>query len=337
MSGLPVPPQVEQRDGIDFKAFHDELRPAARPVVFRGLVSAWPAVMAARQGDEAMVGYLEACGTTRPVKAYAAEPKVKGRLFYNEAMSGLNFMSAQGDLIRFLNDLLAASDQPDPPALAVQSEIIPDLSPRLAAENRLDLLPDVAPRIWIGNRLQVAPHFDLKENLACCVAGLRRFTLFPPEQLANLYPGPFELTPAGTPVSMVDPLAPDLDRYPRFRDAWAAASQVTLEPGDALYIPYGWWHGVESLERLNILVNYWWSDASEHLAPPYDALLHAFLALKHLPPQERAVWRGMFDHYIFEADGDPAAHLPPHARGIMGPPSPQLLARMRATLRNTVS
>src|SRR3546814_19620038 len=84
------------------------------------------------------------------------------------------------------------------------------------------------------NRIRVAPHYDLMENVACCVAGRRRFTLFPPDQLANLYPGPFELTPAGTPVSMVDPFAPDLDRYPRFAEAGTHARGATLEPGEAL-------------------------------------------------------------------------------------------------------
>ncbi len=85
----------------------------------------------------------------------------------------------------------------DVPAMAVQSEDIAELLPQFAAENRLALVRGVRPRIWIGNRIRVAPHYDLKENVACCVAGRRRFTLFPPDQLANLYPGPFELTPGG--------------------------------------------------------------------------------------------------------------------------------------------
>jgi hypothetical protein len=38
----------------------------------------------------------------------------------------------------------------------------------------------------------VQTHFDLPSNIACVVGGLRRFTLFPPEQLPNLYVGPLE-------------------------------------------------------------------------------------------------------------------------------------------------
>jgi hypothetical protein len=135
---------------------------------------------------------------------------------------------------------------------------------------------------------------------------------------------------------MVDPLNPDLERYPRFPAAWATARQAELSPGDALYIPYMWWHGVESLEPVSILVNYWWNDGPKDVASPYDALLHNILAYRHLPPTERAVWRGMLDHYVFEANGDPAAHLPEHAQGLMGRPTPELFARLRATLRKIV-
>ena len=45
------------------------------------------------------------------------------------------------------------------------------------------------------------------------------------------------------------------------------------------------------------------------------------------------VWRTIFDHYVFCANGDPAAHLPPQAQGVLGPATPEQLGRMRATLR----
>src|SRR5262249_51469881 len=155
-----------------------EIRAARRPVVLRGLVGAWPVVRA-----DDVVAYLTGCGPTRPISAIAAPPQEQGRFFYDRALSGLNFGTARMTLPEFLAQLRAAAAQENPPGLAVQSEIISELLPRFADENALELLPQVKARIWIGNRIRVAPHFDLMENVACNVAGRRRFTLFPPDQI----------------------------------------------------------------------------------------------------------------------------------------------------------
>jgi hypothetical protein len=337
MTALPPPaPMAEISGPVDVEQFH-ALRAEVRPVVLRGQVADWPAVAAGREGDAAIVAYLCREPTTRPVGAIAAAPGENGRFFYTPDLSRLNFVRGNGRLEAFLADLLAAAAMPDPPAMAVQSEEVASLLPAFARDNRLALLPEVAARIWIGNRIRVATHYDAKENIACCIAGQRRFTLYPPDQIAGLYPGPFELTPAGTPVSMVDPAAPDLARYPRFAEAARHAQAATLEPGDAIYIPYGWWHGVESLEPVSILVNYWWAPGQpEGVGSPYDGLLHALLAFRHLPPAQRAVWRQMLDHYVFADGGDPAAHLPEHAKGILGPPSPARFAQMRSIIRQAL-
>ena len=61
--------------------------------------------------------------------------------------------------------------------------------------------------------------------------------------------------------------------------------------------------------------------------------MSAFFALKVLPPEQREVWRMIFDHYVFCSNGDPGEHLPEHARGMLGPATPELLHRMRMTLK----
>jgi hypothetical protein len=238
----------------------------------------------------------------------------------------------------FLDRLLRDRQTPNPYAIAVQSEEVPALLPGFEKENATDLVdPKVVPRAWIGNRIRVAPHYDLMENIGVVVAGRRQFIVFPPEQLSNLYVGPFELTPAGTPVSLVDTHGPDFERFPRFREALAHAQVAELEPGDAIYIPFHWWHGVDSLEPVNLFINYWWNEGRADAGSPYDALLHALYAIKTLPPDQRAVWRTVFDHYVFEADGDPVGHLPEAARGMLGEPTPDLLGRMRNTLRQLLN
>jgi hypothetical protein len=143
-------------------------------------------------------------------------------------------------------------------------------------------------------------------------AGERVFTLFPPEQIANLYVGPMSHAPTGTPISLVDLAAPDLQRFPRFATAWAQALRATLAAGDALYIPPLWWHHVASRRPLNLLVNYWWR--AQAAPSGLQALEQARAAFARFPPAQRRAWQALFAHWIFEADGQTNAHIPPPLR-----------------------
>ena len=58
--------------------------------------------------------------------------------------------------------------------------------------------------LWMGSKTNVAAHFDSSDNIACVIHGKRRFTLFPPDQIKNLYIGPLDRTPAGQSISLVD-------------------------------------------------------------------------------------------------------------------------------------
>ena len=155
------------------------------------------------------------------------------------------------------------------------------LLPGFNDQNPVDLgVPSALISLWMGNQSRIAAHFDAPENLVCVVSGHRRFTLFPPEQITNLYVGPLEFNPAGQPISLVDFANPDFERFPRFRDALAAAQVAELEPGDALYLPSLWWHHVESLDSLNLMVNYWWKPVRDLSGNPLHALMHAMMSFE---------------------------------------------------------
>ncbi|WBO21862.1 cupin-like domain-containing protein [Sphingomonas abietis] len=322
---------IREIEGVDRDRFAREILPSGRPAVLRGLAAEWPAVRAAaRPGGVA--GYLAAFGAGSACEMIVGPPAIEGRLFYDADMTGLNFTREPGSLGQLLSRLADAALASAPPTLAVQSLDARASLPGFAEENGIDLIdPAIGPRLWIGNRVVVATHQDMMENIAVVVAGRRRFTLFPPEQAGNLAIGPLEFTPAGTPVSLVDAEAPDLARFPRFAAALAQAETAELAPGDAIFIPYMWWHHVRSLDAFNLLANYWWSTtppAQPGLAP-IDALVHARLAIGDLPERQRAAWRAMFELAVFDGD---CAHIPPARRGIRGAMTEAAKARLRRQL-----
>lgn len=330
--------QMEQFEGVDRAVFENEIVPANRPAVLRGLLGDWPAVRAGRESLERVVDYFKALDSGAMVTAMVGEPEIDGRFFYTDDFQAFNFGSKSVPLGTALDTFIDLAGHPQPHAIALQALHVPDVMPSFLEQNAMPLIDsDIAPRAWISNRSMVAPHFDNNRNIAVVVSGRRRFTVFPPEQVANLYIGPLLKTPGGTPISTVDLRDPDFETFPRFRQALESAREAVLEPGDAIYIPVLWWHGVESLEPLNILINYWWSDTLPANHKPILALIHTVALMSALPADERDIWRGFFDHFAFHADGDPAAHLPPDLRDVLGelttPDRDQVLAFVAERLR----
>ncbi len=329
---------VVEVSNVTPRVFRDDILPAAQPAVFRGLVREWPIVRAALTSNAALGDYIKRLDRGGSAPTMMGPPGIEGRFFYNQDLSGFNFQHGNARLGAALDFLISKVDEERPQAFAIQSAPARSFTPHFEAENPMPLLDNsVEPRLWIGNKVTVAAHHDNFENIACVTAGRRRFTVFPPDQVANLYLGPFELTPAGAVISMVDFDAPDLERFPRFAQALEHAQFVDLEPGDAIFIPYLWWHHVRSIEPLNMLVNYWWTPKAEGRGAPRDAFLHAMLAVRALPKAHRDAWRTLFEHYVFDDDGVAGAHLPEGKRGVLGEVDQNMLRQLRAGLARTLS
>lgn len=329
------PAAVTEFTDVSKQRFESEVLPPGEPAVMRGLVEDWPIVASARQSAQALCDYVAAFAPEHTVKYFRGDPAIRGRFFYNEDFSGFNFEHEETALQDLLQELLALGDVDDPPSIYAGAIPLRDELGKLSAENPNPLLDPAIEQLvslWIGNRGRTATHWDLPQNIACVVAGRRRFTLFPPEQLRNLYVGPLDFTLAGQPVSLADPEHPDFERFPRFREALASARVVELGPGDALYLPSMWFHHVASLDPLGVLVNFWWRDAQQHMFTPLFTLLHAVLSIRDLPGREREIWRGMFEHYIFSGGKEAMEHVPERARGVYGELTPERLLRLRAHL-----
>jgi len=335
-SATPMPARVAEEQ-VAASELDARLKTAREPFVIRGLVADWPLVKAGLESSASARAYLLELRRDRAFTVNIGQPGAGERLFYDESMA-MNFRTGRGSLDDIFAGIDANEGRPDAPAIYLSSVDVNDYFDGLHDANHVDLGErEPIESIWIGTRTRIAAHNDFPDNLACCAVGRRRFTLFPPDQFANLYVGPIDNTPAGRPVSMVDLHDPDFARFPHFREALKVARVAELEPGDAIFIPSMWWHHVEALEPFNVLVNYWWRDTARFLGQPQDALNHAILAIRDLPDDEKQLWRALFDFYVF---GDPRAaaeHIPEGARGILAPLDAEAAGRIRANLLRSLS
>ncbi|MEG3145488.1 cupin-like domain-containing protein [Sphingomonas sp. RT2P30] len=309
---------------------------APAPLIVKGLAADWPLVAKGRESAEAAIAYLARFDTGRPITGYTADSAAGGRFFYDADLTAMNFARERTGLSDYLTLIRDHLDDPDAPARYIGSTDLALYLPGFAEENPLPVVSETLGNfpplasIWIGNRTIASAHWDMSNNIAVCAVGRRRFTLFPPDQTPNLYPGPLEPTPGGQVVSMVNFAAPDLALHPDFPVAAAAGEIAEMEPGDVLIYPALWWHQVEALDRFNVLVNYWWNEAQPFADTPMTTLLHGLLSLRDRPRAEKQAWRVLFDYYVFGPAQQAGAHLPAHARGPLAPLDETGARRLRA-------
>lgn len=316
-------PAMTEFTAMSRPRFEAEVLPVYAPAVLRGVVADWPLVAAGREGLEAALRYLAGFDVGAAVDALLARPDAVRAFGHAPGLDGFNFVRDRRPLAALFEQFWRYSRFAEPPSLAVQSAPIAEVLPGLEKANVHPLLPAaVAPRLWLGNRGTTPAHFDSSHNVACVVAGRRRFTLLPPQSARDLYLGPPDHAPTAAPMTVAHLHAPDFARFPRLRQALDAALVAELGPGDALYIPPLWFHQVESLDpQFNALVNYWWrpEPAAGRVDDTQQAALRlCMLAFRHLPDGEREGWRALLDHYAFGARAEALDHLPPARRGLLG-------------------
>ncbi len=337
---MPIRRTTQVYERVDRDLFLGTIKPAARPAILKGLVGDWPATRAGRTAPATLADYLRPLAAATPAPYFEGMDPAERRFAYTANLDGFNFERKRAPAGEILDRLLALVDAPAAPGLYAGALNTAHYFPAFSKDNGLCGLIDASPvleSIWIGNDTVIAPHYDNTENIACVVAGRRRFTLFPIAQYPNMYVGPLDFTPAGQPISLVDTRNPDFSAFPRFREALEAAEVAELDAGDAIYIPTLWWHGVESLTSFGMLVNYWWRDVPGHFGACMNALLFGALSLKDLPTAQRQSWKAVFDYLIFQTDGPPLAHLPASAQGIFGDLTEENAARIRAFLAQNLN
>ena len=325
------PREIDGQDLASAEQFLSDVVEPCRPVVIRGLVGEWPLVQVGRRSPEAFREYLAPFDAGGTAEVFFGEPHIAGKYYYNDDLKGFNFERRLMRVSDALETIVFSREQPGAPSVYMGSVPTNEFLPGFSAKNPMRLLgPVIGPHIWLGHASNVSAHYDALDNLACVVAGSRRFTLFPPELIGRLYVGPIDNTMAGQPVSLAASSVPDRDRFPLFEEVKDKALIAELHPGDALYLPKLWWHKVESTASFNGLVNYWWDAFSAGPDAPYTSLLLSMITIAERPMGERQAWKAYFDHYVFRSNGHPLAHIPADQRGLLGPLKPDNYGKIRA-------
>jgi hypothetical protein len=113
-----------------------------------------------------------------------------------------------------------------------------------------------AANLWINRRgVFTQSHFDELENFNIALEGRKRFVIAPPG-FREYYPRSV-LRGFGDKSRAFDFDDVDRARFPKLAAKLAERRELILEPGEMLYLPLGWWHQAESLEDMNININFW--------------------------------------------------------------------------------
>ena len=339
---MPKKVRVLSNVSMDAVPF-DALFAGNEPVILKGLASQWPMVLAGQNCAQTLIDMLTQHYDGKPVLVYEGEPEMRGRYTYNETVSGFNFNTVRRDLSEVLSEIIALPQKDNPFYYYMNSITFDQTFSGLDKANTLmfnhpefETYPRTS-KIWIGNQSRASAHYDMPKNIACCVYGKRRFTLFPPTQTPNLYPGPLFPTPGGQVVTMADLQEPDFERFPKIREALQEAVIADIEPGDVLYYPSMWWHEVEAFDDFNVMVNYWWTPAPSYMGNPMDALMHAMLNIRDRSDADKQAWRELFDYYIFGDVDIPRRHLPENVQGALAEMDIANARRIRAAVHQSLN
>jgi LPS sulfotransferase NodH len=225
---------IERRANLRRDEFRDRYYSANRPVIIRDLMTGWKAVTGWTPD------YLKSVAGTAPVEVMTgrdADPhhEVNGRRHRTElTFADYVDMVCSG---KVTNDYYMVANNgflQRPQAQPLLRDIVP-------LPDFLD--PARCPRqcfLWFGPAGTVTRlHHDTSNILLAQVVGRKRYRMIPPAQWHYVY------NSAGV-FADVDGENPDIARHPRFRHA--SVVDVVVGPGEALFMPVGWWHHVRALD-----------------------------------------------------------------------------------------
>ncbi|CAN6462922.1 unnamed protein product [Victoria cruziana] len=290
--------------------FSSEIEVKCVPAVFRGCVREWAAITKWNPSNGGL-NYLQDLVGSCVVEAMVS---MSGPVFYGDLKShervslpfssflsyckkshtvvegggiysGYSDEQTEGKVVLNLDEACADLGEVPPhiylaqvPVLNSDKEISPIQALQVDFEKpaMLEFKSLSAINFWMNNTVsRSSGHYDPHHNLLCIVTGRKQVSLWPPSATPFLYPMP--LYGESSNHSAIDVEHPDLSVHPRAKFSSNYSQIVTLSAGDALFIPEGWFHQVDT-DDLTIAINFWWqsdimSTMVEHMDPFYFRII----------------------------------------------------------------
>ncbi|XP_040054587.1 bifunctional peptidase and (3S)-lysyl hydroxylase JMJD7 isoform X2 [Gasterosteus aculeatus] len=259
-----------------------------KPCIIRNACSHWPALTREKVGSKVITvavtpdGYADAVNGDRFVTPEERRMSFSSVLDVIEGKEHVGVFYVQKQSSNLLDELPELTDD-------LESHV-PWMS------DALGKLPD-AVNFWLGEASAVTSmHKDHYENLYCVISGEKNFILLPPTDRPfipyGVYQpavyrqrddGEFEVVNQSdsekVPWIPLDPLDPDLDRYPEYRRA--RPLRCSVKAGEMLYLPSLWFHHVQQSHGC-IAVNFWY-DMEYDIKYNYFQLLEALSEVTRPP------------------------------------------------------
>ncbi|MBU2904274.1 cupin-like domain-containing protein [Arenibacter algicola] len=229
--------QTQSVPHLDSTTFKKDYLKANRPVVIKGMAENWPAK------KKWSIDFFLDLESNKPV------PLEVGNIFQNES----KFLKK--DFKQYLNTLKKEELNQDKDKTYLSMFNIFDQFPDLKTDTDFSIFSKFTKLnntyAWIGPSGTISGlHWDSVNNMLAQLKGRKLVLLASPKFQKEMYISKkFDL---GSTFSQVDINNLDENLFPKFKDV--KFYQYTLEPGDVLFIPVGWWHYVKSLD-VSISVN----------------------------------------------------------------------------------
>jgi len=226
--------RVDRRKHVSQGEFLERYVWGSRPLVLTGVAANWPAMKRWSPQDlKARFGHLN----VQIQAERSADPRYEVNKLNHQRQVHLGDFVDQVLAGGVTNDyyLTANNEALRRPEFA---PLLDDIGPLPKVCNRAEL-PNRSS-FWFGPAGTVTPlHHDTLMLFHTQIVGRKRWRFISPLETPRLY-NHFEV------YSPIDLDAPDLNRYPDFKDV--TVLEVVAEPGDTVFLPLGWWHQVRSLD-----------------------------------------------------------------------------------------